>query len=188
MRAIPLLLLLAACASEPPLPTHAMPEIETSQSSGPRQFKQFQGAPVAIQVRSVSLGADTAEFIAATRDFLVEQLSAAKVQVAQEADWRVEIEVMNFGHGAANFNGDNCINVVTRVIRPNQAFLASDMKTDRCATNGQGMFAGGDAANAPPPFPGLYKRLDKLKTIHDEPALGKLYQTVMMDVLTKLDR
>jgi hypothetical protein len=180
--------LLLSCASEPPLPTHAMPEVQRDQANVPRSFKQFHSAPVSVFVRSVNIGADTAELGNATRDFIGEQLTESGVQVADGADWKIEVEIQNFGHGAANFNGDNCINIVTRVIRPNQAFLAPDMKTDRCSTNGQGMFAGSSDPDAAATFPKLAKRLEKLKTIRDEPALARLYQTVMLDVLAKLDR
>ncbi len=181
-------LVLVGCATEPPLPTHAMPEVRTEGKDEPRQFKQFHSAPVSISVRSVNVGPDTADLGNATRDFIAEQLAQSGVKVADSADWRIEIEIQNFGHGAANFNGDNCIDVVTRVIRPNEAFLASDLKTNRCSTYGQGMFAGGSDTNAPPTFPQLQKRLEKLKVVRDEPALGTLYQTVMLDVLAKLDR
>lgn len=180
--------LLFSCASEPPLPTHAMPEIQRDVHGGPRGFKQFHSAPVMVSVRSIDLGADTAELGNATRDFIIEQLTQSGAKVADQADWRIELEIQKFGHDSANFNGDNCISVVTRVIRPNQAFLAPDMKTDRCQTNGQGMFAGSSDPDAPAAFPTLAKRLEKLKVVRDEQPLGRLYQTVMMDVLTKLDR
>jgi hypothetical protein len=191
MRRLPLAILttvLASCATEPPPPTHAMPEIQRDEKTGPRQFKQFHSAPVSVTVRSVDLGADTTELGNATRDFVIEQLTASGVQVADGADWKIELVIQNFGHGAANFNGDNCISVVTRVIRPNQEFLANEMKTDRCHTNGQGMFAGSSDPDAPANFPALAKRIDKLKVVRDEQALGRLYQVVMLDVLAKLDR
>jgi hypothetical protein len=191
MRATFLLLLLAmaGCATEPPLPTHAMPEIHPDSKPEPRQFRQFHSAPVSVEVNTPTLPDSMRDLGDVTRDFLIEQLTQAGVKVQPAADWKVQLEVTRFGHPSADFNGDNCISVVTRVVRPNQAFLAPDMHTDRCATNGQGMFAtSGDDAKLPPAFPTLAKRLERMKPVKDEPALGPLYQTVMQDVLTKLDR
>ncbi len=179
---------LAGCASEPPLPTHAMPEIQPEANTGPRQFHQFQKAPVAVEVNTLSLGDSLSDLADVTKDFLADQLAQAQVKVEPTAQWKVQLEVTQFGHPAANINGDNCISVVTRVVRPGQAFLAPDLRTDRCVTNGQGMFAGSSDPAAPPLFPALSKRLLRMKAIKDEPTLDTLYQAVMLDVLTKLDR
>ncbi len=180
--------LLAGCLTEGPLPTHAMPEVQPTPVNGPRQFRQFQGAPVEVEVNTIGVKTESTELAEATKDFLTDELAKSGVKVQGGAGWKVHVEVVQFGHDAANFNGDNCISVVTRVVRPNQAFLAPDMKTDRCAINGQGMFAGGGAAATTATFPKLDARLEKLKAVKDEPTLSTLYQTVMLDVLTKLDR